>query len=666
LGAPGPGREQPVPSGGPRWRVAAFSFVVLGLALALARQIPGEVGVVSGLRNLVPMASLFGLGLGCVLQNRRPLGGLLPGGLLFVFVFVFLGRGVLADQVPPEVLLLLENQPLGPTLRLPLLPAALAAFAGPVLLFVALGQSLARAMDQHPRLVAFGWALAGGLVGMGLHVLALLLSLPPWAEGAAVITLAALVLTGGRWQRASLLTAGLAFLLFAHSPLLGQWSPYALVQHISTPGGSAVFTNSTFRELIPDIAAEGASSRRARTAALAGSVGLHRLFREIHGRGPESVLVLGATTGNDVAVALDQGVSRVVAMEIDPVLLELGRDLNPAVPYADPRVDAVVGDPRHHLRSSRETFDLVIFANLDSPLVLPEHAVLPRRSFVFTREAFGDARERLAEGGLLAVERPACPDELPARLADTLRSVFDDRCRMIVESEGASCQTTLVASRELEALRDSPATEALPGGGLSATDDWPYVDLEGPAFTPIHLRLLGAMTVLVLGVLLLIHRVHPVVGLDVDYLLLGMGSTLMGSVALVRLALLFGDTWVVHAVVASSALLAVLLANTLVLHGRAPSWSLAWGGLGLALVANALVPLSSLLTVGIPGRVLATALLVGLPVFCAASWFSRLFESEVVLGYVSMATGMRALWLLALAVYALAWLSTRLIERSPA
>lgn len=664
--------------------MAAVSFVILTLALALARQIPGEVGVVSVFRSVVPMAALFGLGLGCVLLERRSVSWLLPGGLGLVFVFILVGRGVLLDQAPPGVLLLLKSQPPpGPVLRLPLLPAALAAFVCPTLPFVALGQTLARAVDGHPRLVAVGWALLGALLGTTLHALAAWLALPPWAGVAGITSLAALVLARGPWPRLGLLASGLVFLLFARSPVPGQWSPYALVQHLATSAGLAVFTNATFHEITTDLTTEDPRSRRAQTAALAGRLRPHRLFREIHGRGPESVLVLGAGVGSDVAVALDAGVSRAVAVEIDPVILDLGRELNPSAPYADPRVEVVVDDPRHHLRSSRETFDLVVFGTLESPVILPGQAILPRRRFVFTREAFTDARERLAAGGLLAIEHPSCPDRLLSRLDDTLRSVFDGRSRMIVGINGAPCGATLVASRDLDTLPDDPETVARPGGGRPATDDWPYLDLDQPGFAPLHLRLLGAMAVLVLGVLLLLLRVHPVTGLHVDYLLLGMGSTLMGSIALVRLVLQFGGTWPVHAVAVSSALVTVLLANTVVLRARAPSLSLAWGGLLLALVVNSLVPVSSLGTVGIPTSAAAAALLVGVPVLCAALCFSHLFRGEPVAAYplglalvgamaglllqhVSIATGMRAVWLLVLGVYALAWVATRLIPHPPA
>jgi SAM-dependent methyltransferase len=684
LGARDPSSQQPVLTTLPRWRIALVSFIILSLELALIRQIPAEVRVISYFTRLVLMASFFGLGLGCILQERRSLRWLLPGGLGLVLVFILAGRGLVVYEASTSVHFWLGNEPLpGQALRLPLLPAALAAFASSALPFVALGQALARAMDRHPRLVAYGWDIAGSLLGTVLFALAAFLRLPPWAWIAGVSALAALVLAHTRGERVALLAAGLAFLVFARSPLPSQWSPYYFVQYHPTAAGLSVFVNSSFHQFAFDFTTEDEASRRVQAAVLAKWRRPYELFRELHGRRPESVLVLGAGTGNDVAVALGEGASRVVAVEIDPVILEIGRELNASAPYDDARVQAVVDDARHYLRSSRETFDLVVFGTLDSQVLLSGHGNLRLENYVYTREALVDARERLAEGGLLVVYYSVYRDWLYARLYATIHAAFGDRSRIIIESDPVLFNTTLIASRDLDAVRGDPGIAARLGGSRPSTDDWPYLYVEHPAIAPIYLRLLGAVAVLVLGVFLLLRRIHPVTGLHANYLFLGMGFTLMESRALVRLALLFGSTWLVNTVVFSSVLLTIFLANALVLRRRAPSLSLAWGGLVVALAVNYVFPVSSLLAVGAAGRAAAAALLIGVPVFCAALCFSHLFGSEPVTGYplgvnlvgamagglleyVSMATGMRAIWLLVLAVYGLAWLSTRLATRASA
>ena len=45
------------------------------------------------------------------------------------------------------------------------------------------------------------------------------------------------------------------------------------------------------------------------------------------------MLIIGAGTGNDVAVALAEGAKRVDAVEIDPVLQQIGKQRHPEQPY---------------------------------------------------------------------------------------------------------------------------------------------------------------------------------------------------------------------------------------------------------------------------------------------------------------------------------------------
>ena len=81
---------------------------------------------------------------------------------------------------------------------------------------------------------------------------------------------------------------------------------------------------------------------------------------------PNSVLVLGAGTGNDVAAALRNGANRVVAVEIDPLILRLGKKLHFEQPYSSDRVIPVLNDARSFLQNDSEQFDLIMFSLLDS------------------------------------------------------------------------------------------------------------------------------------------------------------------------------------------------------------------------------------------------------------------------------------------------------------
>src|SRR5205807_5940030 len=79
-----------------------------------------------------------------------------------------------------------------------------------------------------------------------------------------------------------------------------------------------------------------------------------------------NVLIVGAGTGNDVAVALSEGARHVDAVEIDPVIQSLGKKWNTDRPYQSPRVTPHINDGRAFIQNTDSKYDLVLFALPDS------------------------------------------------------------------------------------------------------------------------------------------------------------------------------------------------------------------------------------------------------------------------------------------------------------
>ena len=91
-------------SAAPQVRIALLSGMILVLELAFIRQVPAEVRAISYFTNLMFTAGFSGMGLGCILQRQRSFAPALPLGLLLVFGFILLGRGIVihADAVVAE------------------------------------------------------------------------------------------------------------------------------------------------------------------------------------------------------------------------------------------------------------------------------------------------------------------------------------------------------------------------------------------------------------------------------------------------------------------------------------------------------------------------------------------------------------------------------------
>ena len=137
----------------------------------------------------------------------------------------------------------------------------------------------------------------------------------------------------------------------------------------------------------------------------------------------DDVLIIGAGTGNDVAVALAQGAQRVDAVEIDPVLQRLGRDRHPERPYPDPRVTAHVDDGRAFLERTDRRYDLILLALPDSATIVTGQAALRLENYLFTTQALEQARSLLRPGGTFAMYNYYEP-WLVDRYANTLRAVY--------------------------------------------------------------------------------------------------------------------------------------------------------------------------------------------------------------------------------------------------
>jgi SAM-dependent methyltransferase len=661
------------------WRIAVVAAFILILELAFIRQIPAEVRAIAYFHNLIMMASFFGLGLGCMLQKQWTVQLLLPTGLFLVFALVCAFRGVVIYPHGDEIHYWLMYSGLNPRNLMPLFPAALAMFLAVAIPFVTLGQTLARLMNGHERLVAYSWDIGGSLVGSGLFVASSFLGIPPWVWP-PILTIGWAAGFARSWpNRLFTVTSGLAFVWFSQpgqANLESKWSPYYLVQHQASASGTRVYVNSGFHQYGYNFEA----ANRGIPLGIGPNVAKwdipYELYRDEHGgRSPGSVLILGAGTGNDVAVALRNKAKRVVAVEIDPVILELGRTTNARAAYADPRVECHVNDARQFLRSTNAAFDLIVFGTLDSQALLSSQGNLRLDNYVYTRESLEDARGALADRGFVAVFYSVQKPWLYERLYATFHSAFGDQSRIYKFENASLFNTLMVGTKGNPRFKDVDEHVASYAHGLVATDDWPFIYLERPTIGDLYRKFIGVVLGLVFAAFLLLRVLEQGAGRHTPFFFLGVGFTLMEAVAIVRLALLFGSTWTVNVVVFVAVLSTVFVANLSVIYSVAPGLRASWIGLCIALAASYLFPVQSLLELALPLRIAASTGLIFVPVYFSSVCFSRLFQREKEVGfplglnlvgamaggwleYLSMVFGLRSIWLIALLVYALAWFFT--------
>jgi len=659
-------------------RIALISLLILVLELALIRFIPSEIKAISYFTNLLLFSAFFGLGLGCILWKREVSPYLFALGLMLLFGFVMISRGITVYETPGEVHYWLQaDQRFKPFYRMPLVAAAITVFLLSAVPFVTMGRALAREMQGHPRLTAYAYDLIGSFLGTIAFALLSYMGTPPWVLIAMTGVTWALTMCDSPRVRLAHVVAALIFLCFAMAPYSWRWSPYYFVQYNLDPNRITVWVNSSFHQ--EAINFQSAQPEFQRTILkMEDKFGLpYREYRRLHdGRTPEKVLILGAGTGNDVNIALRNGVRNITAVEIDPQIAAIGRESNPMRPYQDPAVRLVIDDGRHFLWNTKERYDMVLFGTLDSQTLLAGHTNLRLDNYIYTTECFRDAREVLEPGGMLAAYYSVFKPWFLGRIYSTVASAFPGALQMHRLPDNYLFNTTIIAAKDVPAFTSDPEVDRQYKTAIPSTDNWPYIYLEYPVISNLYLQVLALIGAMIAVVVTVLRKLERSKQYHLDFFFLGVGFSLLESAAIVRLALAFGSTWVVSAVVFACVLLTVFLANYLLERLPNIPTGLAWAALLAALAINFLFPVQTLLGFSFPARVLGAAALIGTPVFCAGISFSSLFKREPDVGlpfgmnmvgamaggsieYLSMLIGMKNIWIVLVIVYLAAYLCNR-------
>jgi SAM-dependent methyltransferase len=656
-------------------------------------------------KNLSLLACFAGLGLGYALSRASvvPLVTTVPllawqvGWLLFLRHGLDEPQRVCLSRIPVQeesAMGLLEAQSLGEFV-------SVYGFLSLVFLLTALallpvGQLCGRLMDRQGTLRAYGSNLLGSLLGVLLTFVVSWLWTPP--EVWFVLALGGLLCfqAGDLQALKPAAAAALLVLLLLALPVNPGWeriySPYQLLER--GPGENGLTTiraAGTYYQRLHDLSA--ARVRAGTDPTARSTAAYYEMPSRLHGA-PGRVLVVGAGTGNDVAAALRMGATHVDAVEIDPAIAHLGKQYHPERPYSDPRVTLIVNDARTFLRSTPQRYDLIVFGLLDSHALLSQNSNVRLDSFVYTVEAMREARACLRPGGTLSLAFSMRSLELARKFSDMIAQAFDDgrppACVSARYDEGLLFLKS--AGRDLElppgvlkehGFRDLTAEVA----GVTAqvdpsTDDWPFLYMPRRVYP---LSYLCMMTLVLLLSLLLVRNFlpqKPQAG-DAPFFLLGAGFMLVETKGITELGLVFGNTWQVIGLVIAGILVFAFLGNAVVATGRVRGTFLAYvlllASLAGGLAASALGGFGS----GLLGR-LATTIQLTCPLFFSGILFSVLLSRAPNLGramaanlfgalcgglleYNSMYFGFRFLYLLALAIYGLAFvLSWRAATPAPA
>jgi len=677
--------------------LALISALGLFLELAVIRWLSAEVRLFAYLKNISLLAAFLGLsvGFGLAGKGRDYKPSFMP--LLGTFTVLVLAVGSVSS---PRALIYPSKgdeyfwylAPVSYWISLLIFLGTVAIFfVLTLLLFIPLGQATGEEMNRHMPTRAYIVNILASLVGVWLFSLVSYLRLPPWTWYLVFLS-GVLGYFAVRERRSwvDLTIAGAILLGVAVLNRGAMWSPYSrlsLQDHNLVKEGTGELVKDGYILNVQQVFYQNArnlsdafvSEMKEIIPGIDQVAYQYSLQYKLRPPGSK-VLIVGAGMGNDASAALRNQMGEVQAVEIDPVILELGRKLHPEHPYDDPRVHAVVDDARSFFEKDDQTYDIIAFGLLDSHSLLSSLSSVRLDSYVYTLDSFQKAKEHLASDGFIVLTFAANTEWIYERLGRMLQVVFG--ADQVWEYTGELGNTfvaampgaTLPEGIELIPWSANPDLQNIP----LPTDDWPYLYLRGRIIPAAYWQ-----TLLVVGLLafLILRRSFPeAFKPDWHLWLLGAAFLLIEFTSITKLALLFGTTWLVNALAISGVLVMILVANLIVLKTKRVNIRLCYGLLFATIVLVYFFPFGLLNALNPVLRGFSGVGLLSLPLFFSGLIFaeslrrlgsaSGAFASNLsgsvaggILEYTSIWWGVGSLYLVGGILYVLA-MFTYLLRKS--
>jgi hypothetical protein len=638
---------------------------MLFVELTLIRWIGADVIYISYFTNFVLLGSFLGIGIGFLrAKSKIDLFTWVP--VLLAFLIAFILAFPVTVACAGSQIIFFGCKPSG----MPIWAALPTVFVAVAAVMASIAQGVARSFADFEPLDAYRLDILGSLAGIASFTLLSFLGTPPAVWGAVVC--AVLVGLHHRSLRAIQLVAMAVMLVLLGKESLhpgDRWSPYYKVSVFKfsiRPDMRALNVNG-----IPHQVIESMSERKENEPLYFVP------YRRLRSNPLNNVLIVGAGTGGDVTIALAAGARHVDAVEIDPRIYEIGREMNPDRPYQRREVTVYIDDGRSFLEQTRNRYDLILFALPDSLTIVSGQSSLRLESYLFTFESMLAARRLLKPGGAFGMYNYYRQTWLLDRLANTLASTYGRPPCLDATDAGEDRFSLLVVGRDRHSVSCAdtwqPGARPIPP---PVSDDRPFLYLQTRSIPQIYLIAIGTILLTSLFAVRVVTGPLGPMRQYVDLFLMGAAFLLLETKSVVQFALLFGTTWLVNALVFFGVLCSVFLALEIARHVRLRDPIRLYIALLFSLAVAWVIAPDNLLSLTPLLRFGAATLLAFTPILLATLLFAERFRvagssttafganllGAVVGGaleYSSLVIGYQNLLLLIAVLYALAYFYER-------
>jgi len=614
-----------------RSRLVQLSFLMLFVELVLIRWTASNIYYLFAFSNFVLIACFLGIGIGFLRsQTSKNHFALSPVYLTIIIIFCYVSSlhyHPVIDKITGNLDYsgqYFKNNIYPLWLTMPLI------FLMVTFLMASIADGVARSFQTFVPLNAYRLEILGSILGISVFSILSFVNASPLYWGIVIVLLYTSLLWEN-WQRtrgamaciqitALLVLAG----IFAHEAFTPShfWSSYyKIIVNQYAQDSYAINVNNLVQQVVEPV---------AQRKMLKPFYFLPYEHAAQH-LTLDNVLIIGAGTGGDVAIALAEGAKHVDAVEIDPMLYRLGKKLNANHPYFDPRVNVYINDGRAFLQQSQRRYDLIIFALTDSLMLIPGQSSLRLENYLYTIEGITVASQHLKPGGVFAIYNYYREPWLVNRLGNTLDLVFKHKPCLDNYSAKDYWATVLTSSLDSQVLvcplhwQDTTQQFSTP-----ATDNHPFLYLKENKLSALYIMMLiFIFATACCFIRRYLKESYVVIKQYADLFLMGAAFLLLETMSIIHFALLFGTTWFVNALVFLGILLTVYLAIEFTQQLKNLKPSMLYIALLISLIISWLVPPSYLLTLNMPLRFMAESALVFSPVFIANIIFANRFRQTI-------------------------------------
>lgn len=547
-------------------------FVTLFLELILIRYLAGNIWNMGYFPNLVLLAVFIGMGIGFIFHQRfsnrssTVLYHASQFALLALIGFVYLAHPVVPgfNQWQAEIggELYYSNTPVAAD-KISYIHFGI-CFVGIIIIFALISQRAGKLFRQMKPLTAYSLDIAGSCSGIVTFMILSFLQCPAYAWFVIFLIIILLSMPDS-WKTRWIPVLPCALMIFSayvqDTRLLSnpnysgkievRWSPY---QKIEYAGGIVYVNGIAHQEIAADMT----------HGSLYLIPYMHR--KENASLSPyRDVLVLGAGVGNDVAAAIQSEVVRIDAVEIDPVIAQLGWKYHPLHPYDYPGVSLIIEDGRAFMTRTTHKYDLILFALTDSMVKASPVSQLRLENYLFTKEAVKKAYSLLSETGDIVFYNFYRQPWLIARVRDL---IYEATGKVPVISQFHSGEVTYFSVGKFT------ESETIPGADRTRfdtpVDDWPFLYLKYKGLPAIYRNAMILMWCFAIFLIIALQLSAPkndsyrgarTLFAKLAFLFMGAAFLLLETKSVIQFSLLFGTTWLNNSLVFLAVLISVLAAN---------------------------------------------------------------------------------------------------------